>query len=1013
MSANFDDNESGPFDGGHGDHFESPGRQAPAQGMHGSGVPRQEHALDDLDDLEDFNDYPGPVKPEASGLELVGGVLFLVGCLPAAAVAKAILDGTNLAAPGLGGTAALAAKVSHWLGPWAALATAASIAVLGALMVLGSLRTEPLRRVAGVIVAGLGLAAIMGALHPATAGDLLGGGGQIGLGTGGELASFMGTWAGVMLGVAVMAGAIWLGFVQAPAEFDEDDGFGPIVERDELPRGAAVSPGAALAKAAGAAATVGAAAAAAGASLFRRQPRTEGEVIGNRANRQRRVSNKKVRRPGAPATLGDALARGGTEGVSHDEAAALAPDDKTLAYMEDVWRRASHSMDQPEPIPASPYPEDVRLKGGIPDGAVPFQPRPSEPGQSPEPSAPAYPSPSYGVPPQGLPPGSTPAVTPVGGPADYGVAQHHAPRQDVAPFDFDDELSAPKPLNQASPPTAPLPNVPLPAAPSFAPYGQAAVEPLATDPFGGSGASGGISDDEAEAYKSAVLREGASATGPSDLPDGVTPFVPKSREAEAAEAEAEAAAQAAAGMAEASAEAFTEVPGPSGMGTPVPGASGGLFPGSGSVMGESPIAKQAMQAGAMPASVSPPPRPAWEQGYDEEDEVAGQLSSDLMETIPDVNESGRWQRRDDGADEGLEYGESEAEMPSMSALDELLAQVEASGAGLGDVEAEVPVLDTPEPEPVAEAEAEIEPELFSEVELEAEAEPDVEPEAEAEAATEVPESEAAEVAVEDHEESSELEEPEAPEVASEVDLEVDAEEEAEDSDSEDEDSEEAELEEVDGEEEEYEYVDEDGNPIDPADLGEEYEFVEEDEEEDEDDSEEEDSEEEESEEEDSEEESEYEEYDEDEDEEDEEEDAEEAELDDAGEAEEAEDEGAVDVILEPQAPPRAAPAAAEPVAAPPAKASVAPLAGPSEEPHGAPISLSDDGQRLLDAGRLIVNKDRAAVSVIQKGFDVEFAEACSILEELFGAGLIGPYQEGKKRAILLSLVEWEGRFAHS
>ncbi|QDV09725.1 FtsK-like domain-containing protein [Planctomycetes bacterium Poly30] len=1015
MSANFDDDVAGPFDGGPfdgdaGDRWEAP------PGGEGVPAPRRESRYAD-----DFRPGHGGHHPEgrapgmsnhgslqggaeSSGLELIGGLLFLAGCLPAAAVAKAILDGTNLAAPGLGGTAALAAKVAHWLGPWAALITSAAIAVLGALMVLGSLRTEPLRRVAGVLVSGLGLAAVMGAVAPQTTQGLVSGGGQIGFGTGGAMASWLGTWAGVLLGLAVIAGAVWLGFVQSAPEFDEDDGLGPIVERDELPRASA---GSALAKAAGAAASVGAAAAAAGASIFKREPRTEAEILKGRANRQRRVSNKKVRRAGAPVTLGDALARGGTEGVSHDEAAALAPDDKTLAYMEDVWRRASHSMEQPQPIPPSPYPEDVRLKGLIPEGAAPLEPRPGQP------SAPAgsgrsaaahshrqgHATPNYGSHGSASQNYGTPAPAsdPYGvaghGAAGHGAAGHGAagghgagpfgssagtPREDVAPFDFDDELSAPKPLNQVPPPSAPLP-----APPKFAPYTPSTPELRETDPFGTSGSYGGLSPEEAAAYKAAILREGASATGPSELPHGVKPFVPRSPEDEASEAAAEASARSVDDDVDPGLPSFevTEVPAPSGMGTTVAGAGSVLFPGHDGFVGKDPMAKQAMQAGAMPASVSPPPRPAWEVGYDDEDDdVAVNLSPEVLETIPDVDPSGRWQRREEGfdADDSREEYE-DMTPPSMSVLDELLAQAEASESAFAETEArgvDDGVLDLSQ---AAEAEAE------AEVEVEAEVEAEVEPEAELEI-----------------EDAIELEAEE-----------ISAEDEPEEDDEEAEYEEEAELEE--DEEEEYEYVDEDGNPIDPADLGEEYEFVEEDEDAEEDEDEDEEAEyeeyeeaEEDDEDADDEEAAEYEEEDGEESEEDEDEPGEEEseyeEYEDEDEEEAAESE---DVILEPQAPPApVAPSAAALAESDPEKS---PESGADEAPEG----LSGDGQRLLDAGRLVVTKDRAAVSVIQKGFDVEFAEACSILEALFAEGLIGPYQEGKKRAILMSLDEWEGRFAHS
>ncbi|MCP3920483.1 MAG: hypothetical protein GY711_33565 [bacterium] len=68
---------------------------------------------------------------------------------------------------------------------------------------------------------------------------------------------------------------------------------------------------------------------------------------------------------GQSATLSDALSEKDSDGVSTAEANALVPDESTLAYMEDLWQA---EVPQLEPIPPSPYPEDVRLLGGLPDG---------------------------------------------------------------------------------------------------------------------------------------------------------------------------------------------------------------------------------------------------------------------------------------------------------------------------------------------------------------------------------------------------------------------------------------------------------------------------------------------------------------------------------------------------------------------------------------------------------------------------------------------------------------------
>ena len=73
---------------------------------------------------------------------------------------------------------------------------------------------------------------------------------------------------------------------------------------------------------------------------------------------------------GQTPTISDALSERDSDGVSSAEANALVPDEETLTYMEGLWQ--DQKFVQPEPIPPSPYPEDVRLQGGVPEGAAPL-----------------------------------------------------------------------------------------------------------------------------------------------------------------------------------------------------------------------------------------------------------------------------------------------------------------------------------------------------------------------------------------------------------------------------------------------------------------------------------------------------------------------------------------------------------------------------------------------------------------------------------------------------------------
>ena len=61
---------------------------------------------------------------------------------------------------------------------------------------------------------------------------------------------------------------------------------------------------------------------------------------------------------------------------------------------------------------------------------------------------------------------------------------------------------------------------------------------------------------------------------------------------------------------------------------------------------------------------------------------------------------------------------------------------------------------------------------------------------------------------------------------------------------------------------------------------------------------------------------------------------------------------------------------------------------------------------LMQAADLFLERDRVAVSLLQRQFNLDFEECCSILDELQEMGLIGPYLGGNRRDILLSREEW-------
>jgi hypothetical protein len=85
---------------------------------------------------------------------------------------------------------------------------------------------------------------------------------------------------------------------------------------------------------------------------------------------------------------------------------------------------------------------------------------------------------------------------------------------------------------------------------------------------------------------------------------------------------------------------------------------------------------------------------------------------------------------------------------------------------------------------------------------------------------------------------------------------------------------------------------------------------------------------------------------------------------------------------------------------------------PAPEPVAAKTESSGSfpGDELVHrAGVLFIERDRVAVSMLQREYELDFKQATLVLDRLQESGLIGPYMGGQRRDILLSLEEWEQR----
>jgi DNA segregation ATPase FtsK/SpoIIIE-like protein len=93
-----------------------------------------------------------------------------------------------------------------------------------------------------------------------------------------------------------------------------------------------------------------------------------------------------------------------------------------------------------------------------------------------------------------------------------------------------------------------------------------------------------------------------------------------------------------------------------------------------------------------------------------------------------------------------------------------------------------------------------------------------------------------------------------------------------------------------------------------------------------------------------------------------------------------------------------------------------PVPAPAPAPRAEPrVALEGEGWSKLvyDAGCVILEQKRVAVSMLERSFGIDFDQACRVLDELQQAGLIGPYMGGRTRDILLTREQWLPHAPHA
>ena len=82
--------------------------------------------------------------------------------------------------------------------------------------------------------------------------------------------------------------------------------------------------------------------------------------------------------------------------------------------------------------------------------------------------------------------------------------------------------------------------------------------------------------------------------------------------------------------------------------------------------------------------------------------------------------------------------------------------------------------------------------------------------------------------------------------------------------------------------------------------------------------------------------------------------------------------------------------------------------GSSSGGSGASAGDSDTDEYFVDAGRLIIEKDKASIGMLQRAFKIGFNRAARIMDQLCDAGVVGAEEGTKPRKILMTMEEFEG-----
>ena len=68
---------------------------------------------------------------------------------------------------------------------------------------------------------------------------------------------------------------------------------------------------------------------------------------------------------------------------------------------------------------------------------------------------------------------------------------------------------------------------------------------------------------------------------------------------------------------------------------------------------------------------------------------------------------------------------------------------------------------------------------------------------------------------------------------------------------------------------------------------------------------------------------------------------------------------------------------------------------------------ADIDTHFIDAGKFIIEKDKASIGMLQRVFKIGFNRAARIMDQLCEAGVVGPEEGTKPRKVLMTMEEFE------